>query len=132
LTNPGREGYRHSIRGDIRIAEELFVSVDRHREFEAHSINLSIASFRYVPRGISATDPGAHAYLGELHEALLQALQSGGQLFLSNVIVRGRYLLRACIVNFRTLHDDIEAVPAIIASEGRQLDKAMRPNHLAV
>jgi hypothetical protein len=41
--------------------------------------------------------------------------------------VGGRYLLRACIVNFRTLQRDIEAMPSLIAGIGRRLDHAMRP-----
>jgi glutamate/tyrosine decarboxylase-like PLP-dependent enzyme len=130
LRRAGREGCQDSIRNNIRLAEELFASVNRHVEFDAHSINLSIVSFRYVPQGIDAKDPGAASYLDELNEALLQELQSGGKLFLSNAIVRGRYLLRTCIVNFRTSHEDIEAVPDIIASEGRRLDGMMRPAHL--
>jgi aromatic-L-amino-acid/L-tryptophan decarboxylase len=131
LRRAGLQGYRDSIRDDIRLAEALFASVDEHDELEARSINLSIACFRYVPRDLTADDPGAAAYLNDLNKALLQELQSGGRLFLSNAVVGSDYLLRACIVNFRTLEDDIEAIPGIITTIGRQLDGAMRPAGLS-
>jgi len=41
-------------------------------------------------------------------------------------VIHGRYTLRACIVNFRTRLEDVEAVPAIVAAQGATLDAAMR------
>ena len=131
LRRAGRQGYRDSIRDDIRLARVLFAAVDAHDELEARSINLSIACFRYVPHGIAADDPGVCTYLNDLNKALLQELQSGGRLFLSNAVVGDAYLLRACIVNFRTHDEDVEAIPGIIAALGRRLDRAMRPADLS-
>jgi len=45
--------------------------------------------------------------------------------------VEGSYLLRACIVNFRTRLADIEALPPIVARLGRAVDAEMRPAALA-
>ena len=58
-------------------------------------------------------------YLNELNSALLDALQRGGDLFVSNAVIRGRYVLRACIVNFHTDASDVEAVSGIVATLGR-------------
>jgi len=41
-----------------------------------------------------------------------------------------RYVLRACIVNFRTTSADARAVPGVVAAAGRALDAEMRPAHL--
>jgi hypothetical protein len=41
-------------------------------------------------------------------------------------VVRGRYVLRACIVNFNTTAADVDALPEIVARLGRETDKAMR------
>ena len=131
LRRAGRQGYRESIGDDIRLAETLFRRVAEHEELEAHSVNLSVACFRYVPKDIAADDPGAAPYLNDLNKALLQELQSGGRLFLSNAVVGGTYLLRACIVNFRTNDEDVDAIPGIVAALGRRLDRAMRPAQLA-
>jgi hypothetical protein len=52
---------------------------------------------------------------------LLTRLQEGGKAFVSNAIIDGKYLLRACIVNFRTDQKDIEALPDIILRLGKEV-----------
>jgi hypothetical protein len=42
-------------------------------------------------------------------------------------VIGGRFLLRACIVNFRTAMQDVEALPGIVTRLGRELDREMRP-----
>jgi aromatic-L-amino-acid decarboxylase len=124
----GRAGYEESIREDIKLAERLYERVDGHPALEAHSQRLSITTFRYVPEDLPQ-EPRAtrERYLDTLNKALLAELQSGGELFLSNAVDRGRYLLRACIVNFRTSEADIDAVPGIVARLGERLDARLRP-----
>jgi hypothetical protein len=50
---------------------------------------------------------------------VLERLQLGGDAFLSSTELRGRFTLRACIVNYRSTRQDIdrmlEAVRAIAA-----------------
>ena len=48
-------------------------------------------------------------------------------MFLSNAVVRGTFLLRACIVNFRTTLADVEAVPGIVVRHGAAVDRELRP-----
>ena len=62
----------------------------------------------------------AEAHLDALNRALLDRLQHGGEAFVSNAVVGGRYLLRACIVNFHTTRADVEAVPDIVVRVGRR------------
>ena len=127
LRQAGREGYGESIRGDIRLAESLFALADAHEELSAHSINLSIATFRFLPADIvEDSSEETESYLNELNKALLAELQAGGELYLSNAIVDGKYLLRGCIVNFRTSQADIEAIPEMVVEIGRRLDRELR------
>ena len=72
------------------------------------------------------------AYLNKLNEELLNDLQKGGEAFISNAVVEGKYLLRACIVNFRTTLPDVEALPEIVIRLGRALDSEIRPKSLKV
>ncbi len=52
----------------------------------------------------------------------LQArLEAGGEVFLSNAVLDGAYVLRGCIVNFRTSEADVRAIPEIVVREGRRL-----------
>ncbi len=67
-----------------------------------------------------------NAYLDALNRELLDRLQRGGETFVSNAVVGGRYVLRACIVNFHTTQSDVEAVPGIVARVGRTVDTELR------
>jgi glutamate/tyrosine decarboxylase-like PLP-dependent enzyme len=69
--------------------------------------------------------------LNRLNEALLDRLQRGGELFVSNAVVHGRYVLRACIVNFHTTRADVDAVPAIVERYGREIDGRLRPSSIS-
>jgi glutamate/tyrosine decarboxylase-like PLP-dependent enzyme len=90
-------------------------------------VHLSITTFRFVPSDLQGNDsPDTEDYLNTLNQALLAAIQAGGRLYVSNAVIDGRYLLRACIVNFRTTRDDIDALPDDIAAIGRRLDKQLR------
>jgi aromatic-L-amino-acid decarboxylase len=89
---------------------------------------LSIATFRYVPTDLrsSVGTRDTELHLDRLNESLLDALQQGGETFVSNAVVGGRYALRACIVNFHTSSDDVEALPGIVARAGHSLDMRLR------
>jgi len=65
---------------------------------------LSITTFRYVPRDLSRNvdEPSVERHLDALIRRLLDRLQRGGEVFLSNAVVGTRYALRACMVNFHT------------------------------
>lgn len=46
---------------------------------------------------------------------------------MSNAVVGGTFLLRACIVNFRTTLADVETLAALVVRLGRELDAELRP-----
>ena len=69
-------------------------------------------------------------YLNALNEELLHRLKVGGEAFLSNAVVRGTFLLRACVVNFRTTLAHLEALPGIVVRHGEEADRGLRPAHL--
>jgi len=129
LRQVGASGYRRMIADDIRLSSAMAAAIDRHPELELITQALSITTFRYVPGDLGSQrgHPQTEQYLNELNKALLDTLQRGGELFVSNAVIRGRYVLRACIVNFHTEASDVEAVPSIVAAQGRRLDAALRP-----
>ena len=108
----------------------LFQIVDQHPELEAFTHNLSITTFRYVPRDLVGDPTDVEEYLNRLNEVLLTRLQNSGEAFLSNAVIRKKYLLRSCIVNFRTSLEDVQALPEIITRLGSEVDKALRPGNL--
>lgn len=126
LQQVGREGYAQMIADDIRLSRAMYDAVSRHPELEAMTQGLSIATFRYVPSDLNRFDQSDTEYLNKLNQELLTRLQQGGEAYLSNAVIGGRYALRACIVNFRTALEDVEAVPELVVRLGRQIDGELR------
>ncbi|MEO5617788.1 MAG: aminotransferase class V-fold PLP-dependent enzyme [Candidatus Eisenbacteria bacterium] len=128
LQQAGAEGYRSMISGDIALAGEMAEAVRRHAEFEFFTLALSIATFRFVPADLRSRigEEAVERYLDDLNRALLDASQKAGQVFVSNAVVRGRYVLRGCVVNIHSTLSDVRAVPELLAPLGRRLDGEMR------
>jgi glutamate/tyrosine decarboxylase-like PLP-dependent enzyme len=130
LRQVGREGYVQMIRDDITLARALYDAADAHPELEPVTHGLSIATFRYVPAGLDSDAPDVDDYLNDLNRAIMDGMQQGGEAFVTNAVIDGRYLLRACVVNFRTTAADVAALPHIVTRIGRSLDAQMRPASL--
>jgi glutamate/tyrosine decarboxylase-like PLP-dependent enzyme len=130
LRQIGRAGYERLIAEDIRLSQEMFRQIAAHPELEPHTQALSITTFRYIPTGLRPGAESVEAYLNHLNTELVTRLQQGGEVFVSNAVAQGTYLLRACIVNFRTSLADVAALPAIVARVGRELDAQLRPAEL--
>ncbi len=130
LQQVGRAGYEQMIAEDIRLSRAMYESVAKRPELEALTHGLSITTFRYVPADLDRTDENVAEYLDNLNEALLTRMQQGGEAYLSNAIIGGKYALRACIVNFRTTLEDVEMLPELVVRLGKQTDAELRPLHL--
>jgi len=131
LRQAGRSGLARLIEEDISLAATLYRLVSDHPGLEAVTHHLSITTFRYVPVDLQPGNEAVESYLNELNAALVDELQDGGRVFVSNAVIGGRFLLRACVVNFRTTLADIAVLPEIVVECGRALDAEMRPQQLA-
>jgi len=129
LRQVGAAGYRKMIADDIRLSQAMAQAISRHAELELMTQDLSITTFRYVPRDLRTNlqEAEVEPYLDALNREILDRLQRGGETFVSNAVVAGHYVLRACIVNFHTSQADVEALPGIIARIGRTTDAQLRP-----
>jgi glutamate/tyrosine decarboxylase-like PLP-dependent enzyme len=130
LRHAGAAGYRRMIGDDMRLSVAMAEAVAATPELEPVTQSLSIATFRFVPADLRARSGEARVatYLDALNKRVLEACQSGGEAFVSNAVVDGRYVLRACIVNFHTQRADVEALPGIVVRLGREADAVMRPS----
>jgi glutamate/tyrosine decarboxylase-like PLP-dependent enzyme len=131
LQQVGRAGYAQMISDDMRLARAMYDRIARCGELEALTNALSITTFRFVPPDLKRNDEQVESYLNDLNRELLTHLQQGGEAYLSNAVISGKYALRACIVNFRTTLQDVEALLPVIVRIGDQVDKALRPASLA-
>ncbi len=127
LQQAGHDGYVQTISEDIRLAGELFRRIAQTPQLEALTQSLSITTFRFSPSDLKRGGEEIESYLDQLNNELLTRLQNSGEAYLSNAIVRGRFALRACIVNFRTTQADIEALPPLIVRIGEKTDAELRP-----
>ena len=116
----GLRAYRESIRTDLALARRLAEAVDARPELERLApVALSAVCFRH--RGDGRLPD---AELDRWNQELLLSVVRRGRVFLSNATVRGRFALRACLVNHRTTEADVDAiigeVLAAAASAARQ------------
>ena len=127
LCTAGREGLIRMIADDIDLAKAMDCEARNQPELEALTQGLSITTFRYVPLEVDRNDPGQADYLNRLNEEILDRIQKSGEGFLSNAVVDGKFAMRACIVNFRTTLEDIEALVKLVVRLGREAnDKRWR------
>lgn len=125
LQQAGLDGIQQMIREDISLAKRLYHELGRHKNIEVFPGDLSITTFRYVPDDYSLGKNENQEFLNQLNTRLLDDLQRSGELFVSNTLLDEKYLLRSCIVNFRTSLNDIMAIPDIIVRLGKEAEKSI-------
>ncbi|KPK79433.1 MAG: hypothetical protein AMS25_12605 [Gemmatimonas sp. SM23_52] len=100
-----------------RYAQDLLTATPRIEIVSP--VALSIVTFRYVPASLRGAD-------GELDEDRLEwvndeirrRIWESGRAMLSSTRVRGRYVLRLCVLNHNTRKADVEEVVRLIAEHG--------------
>ncbi|MEX2276158.1 MAG: pyridoxal-dependent decarboxylase [Actinomycetota bacterium] len=126
----GRRAYAARISHDAQLARYLGARVLEREGFELVTpVSLSICCFRYVPPEL-AQDSGREEYLDALNERIMTELQLDGRAYCSNAVLDGRFVLRACIVNFRTEAHHLDAMLDVASELGDRLDAKMRPSSL--
>ena len=102
LRSFGVEGIQQRLRGHIALAQELASWIDAEPEWEIAAPHpLSVVCFRHVPPGLAPEDVDAH------NLAVMDAVNAGGEVFLSSTRLYGRVVLRIAIGNERTTRDDV-------------------------
>ncbi len=111
-----------------RLGEELALArylgglVTGHEELELLApVETSIVCFRYAPAGARAKR--ARKQLDDLNREVVLSLQRSGAVYLTNARVKGRFALRACLVNFRTTRADMRTVVEEVVKTGRRLSR---------
>ena len=123
LQQMGKKGYKQLIREDILLARTAYELLSGTPGIEAYTWHLSITTFRFVPDSLpkDQDDRGRLEYLNKLNKDLLDEIQAGGEFFVSHAVLGEIFVLRLCIVNFRTSLDDIRALPGFIVRKGKEL-----------
>lgn len=124
LKHHGWNGYREAIEKDITLAEHLAERVRQTPELElCEPQSLSIVCFRYAPAELRHDESALNA----LNKALVEQIQLGGQAFLSSTVMDGKFWPRACIINFRTQREDIDALVELVRATGAEILQREHP-----
>src|SRR5580700_2895941 len=109
----GLESFRKAIRSDLEHAQQLARAIDAAPALERLApVELSAVCFRYLLRG-DASEEERNAF----NLALLKSIIRRGRVYLSNAELKGKFCLRACIVNHLTTDADIDTVvPEVLAA----------------
>jgi aromatic-L-amino-acid decarboxylase len=127
-----------AIRDDIAMAHYLAESVASDPDLQLLApVQLSICCFRYVPARLRAqietTDSDSareelDRQLNRLNERIMHRVQRGGRAYLSNAMLRGRFALRACIINFRTTRADIDITLETVRDAAHEIESEDEPD----
>jgi aromatic-L-amino-acid/L-tryptophan decarboxylase len=107
LQHLGRRGVTTLIERHLSLAQHLASLVDASPDFERLApVPLSIVAFRHVPAALRGDD----TRLDALNKRLMEQVQSDGDAFLTNTLVRGRFALRACVLHYATTESDVASL----------------------
>ena len=113
----GMAAFRQSIAKDLAQAQRLANAIERQDELELLApVELSAVCFRH--RG---TIGMSEEKLNSFNLELLKRIVARGRVYLSNASLRGKFCLRACIVNHRTKDADVDSVISEVMAAAREL-----------
>jgi len=109
----GLRAFRDAIRLNLDQAHRLAAAVKSYAEFELLApVELSAVCFRHL-----VSDQATEEERNRFNLALLKKVVSRGNVYLSNAELKGKFCLRACIVNHLTTDADIDTViPEVLAA----------------
>ena len=109
----GLESFRAAIARDLGHAQRLAAAVGQCPELELlNRVELSAVCFRHLVKKDASEEER-----NRFNTALLKRLIARGRVYLSNASLKGKFCLRACIVNHLTEDSDVDSVvPEVMAA----------------
>ncbi len=113
----GAEQFRDAIRRNLAEAQLLHLAASERPSFETFDAppHLSIVPLRHTPEGVADLD--AH------NQALAEAIQADGRVYLASALIEEKVWLRPCFVNYRTTDDDVIAILDVAEELGERIAK---------
>jgi len=114
----GVEALQQMVRNHIAWTADLAERIAAEPDFELTSpANLALLTFRYRPDGVIDDEA-----LDRLNQQLLETLNDGGELYVTQSRVRGRYVIRLAIGQLHTRRGHVLRAWETIKQVARQLD----------
>jgi aromatic-L-amino-acid decarboxylase len=109
----GIRAFRENLSEKLELANWLYHKFQEEPGFECLSApDLSVVPFRFRPKS---------GDINEFNRRLLKNIIKSQKLFLSSTLLKGTFVLRACILSFRTHQAEVEEAFEIITSETQKL-----------
>jgi aromatic-L-amino-acid decarboxylase len=103
----GVQAFRENLDEKLELAEWLYQRLRREPGFEClNAPDLSVVPFRFRPKS---------GEIDAFNRRLLENIVKSQKLFLSSTRLHGQFVLRACILSFRTHQAEVEEAFEIIA-----------------
>ena len=129
LQHVGRQGYCQMITEDICLARRLAELIKQEPELEWVSLGLSIVTFRFYSDLFNSTEK-PETFSEKVNREILDEIQLGGEAYISHAVVEGKFVLRVCIVNFRTRMEHVEKLPALVVNAGQKVMQKLMEKEL--
>ena len=102
----GLQAFRAATLKDLNFAQRLATAIAERPDLDLLApVELSAVCFRYIGKGSASEEE-----LNRHNAAILKRVVQRGRVYLSNATLRGRFCLRACIVNHRSTEADVDGV----------------------
>lgn len=111
----GLQAFRENLAEKLRLTQWMYYRFLAEPGFECLSVpDLSVITFRFRPqRGDVET----------FNRRLLEHIVKSGKLFLSSTLLRGQFVIRVCILSFRTHQAEVEEAFEIIRAAAKELEQ---------
>jgi len=135
LKQYGTLKYERVINQNIHLAQYLEALVEESPDFQVITpANLSIICFRYIPKDLKQKyqrmyhnkQKQINKYVNQLNQAIIEKIVKDSQILLSSTVLNGIFVLRVCVVNYRTTKQDIKDILMIVREIGQITDKKLR------
>ena len=111
----GVKAFADNLAEKLRLTENLYQKFLAEPHFECLSVpELSVITFRYRP---------ARGDIDVFNKRLLARIVDSGRLFLSSTILRGQFVIRVCILSFRTHQQEVDEAFEIVREFANDLTK---------
>jgi aromatic-L-amino-acid decarboxylase len=118
LLHLGRDGVAELVQRQNRLARKLAAFVEAAPDLERMApVELSIVCFRFIPDEFRGDD----SRLDALNKAIMEESQAGGEIFLTQAAIGGRFALRASTLHYATTEDDLKVLIEVVQRTGRLL-----------
>ncbi len=111
----GVKAFRENLAEKLQLTQWMYKRFLEEPGFECMNVpELSVIAFRYRPK---------KGDVEEFNRKLLAYIVTSKKLFLSSTLLNGKFVIRVCILSFRTHQAEVEQAFEIIRKAAKKLDK---------